>query len=113
MVTMADPGTDRYSMAELMVIEMARNLADCDGKVGVVRTKRLLEKGERALIERLRLRVAILALVEQREAAQGIGDIDMVRAESLLEDGERALVQRLCLGVAALIPIERGKAAEC
>lgn len=36
MAKMADPGTDRYSMAELMVIEMARNLADCDGKVGVV-----------------------------------------------------------------------------
>ncbi len=36
MATTVDPGTDRYSMAELMAIEMARNLADCDGKVGVV-----------------------------------------------------------------------------
>ena len=36
MANIAHPGTDRYSMAELMVIEMARNMADCDGKVGVV-----------------------------------------------------------------------------
>ena len=36
MATVADPGTDRYSMAELLAIEMARNLAECDGKVGVV-----------------------------------------------------------------------------
>ena len=36
MAAVTDPGTDKYSMAELMVIEMARNLAECDGKVGVV-----------------------------------------------------------------------------
>lgn len=35
MANIADPGTDRYSMAELMVIEMARNMRDCDGKLGV------------------------------------------------------------------------------
>ena len=36
MARIADPGTDKYSMAELIVIEMARNLVDCEGKVGVV-----------------------------------------------------------------------------
>jgi glutaconate CoA-transferase, subunit B len=36
MANVAHPGTEKYSMAELMVIEMARNMADCDGKVGVV-----------------------------------------------------------------------------
>jgi len=36
MAKIADPGTDKYSMAELMVVEMARHLVDCDGKVGVV-----------------------------------------------------------------------------
>lgn len=36
MAQIAYPGTDVYSMAELIVIEMARNLEECDGKVGVV-----------------------------------------------------------------------------
>jgi glutaconate CoA-transferase subunit B len=36
MVNIAYSGTGRYSMAELMVIEMARNMIECDGKVGVV-----------------------------------------------------------------------------
>lgn len=32
----ADTGTDRYSMAELMAVEMSRNLADDDGTLGGV-----------------------------------------------------------------------------
>jgi glutaconate CoA-transferase, subunit B len=34
MTTIADPGTQKYSMAELMVIEIARNMGGCDGKFG-------------------------------------------------------------------------------
>ena len=36
MAKLADTGTDRYSMAELMAVEMSRNLADDDGTLGGV-----------------------------------------------------------------------------
>ncbi len=36
MAITVDPGTTAYSMAELMAVEMSRNLADDDGQIGVV-----------------------------------------------------------------------------
>lgn len=36
MASIAYPGTDRYTMAELMAIEMARRMAPCDGTFGGV-----------------------------------------------------------------------------
>ena len=75
-------------------------------------TERLLPDGERALIERLGLRVLALGMVEQRQVVEARGHIGMLGAEGLLPDGERALIERLGLRVLALGMVERRQVVE-
>jgi len=77
------------------------------GHIGMVRAKGLLRDRQRALVERLGLRVLALGAVEQCEVVQARGDIGMVRAKGLLRDRQRALVERLGLRVLALGVVER------
>ena len=72
------------------------------GEVGVVRPERLLVYGKAALIERLGLGVAALAVVELGEVVEGGGEAGVVRPERLLVYAKAALIERLGLGLAAL-----------
>ena len=73
----------------------------------------LLADGERALVERLGLRVGAGGAVELGEMVERAGSVGMLGAERLLSDGERALVERLSLRVGAARPYGRcGLAAE-
>ena len=63
--------------------------------------ERLLADGERALVERLGLRVGAGGLIQHGEIVERAGGVGMLGAERLLADGERALVERLGLRVGA------------
>src|SRR5438034_1046796 len=73
----------------------------------MVGTERLLSDRQGALVERLRLGVVTLVLVESGQAVEAAGDIRMVGAERPLADRQGASEGRLGLGVAALA-IEKG-----
>ena len=68
----------------------------------MIRAEGLLPDRQRALVERLGLRVLALVVVQLREVVQARGHIGMIRAEGLLPDRQRALVERLGLRVLAL-----------
>ena len=70
----------------------------------MIRAEGLLPYGQRALVERLGLRVLALCVVQPRQIVQARGHIGMIRAEGLLPDRQRALVERLGLRVLALLP---------
>ncbi len=57
---------------------------------------------QRALVERLGVRVAALGVVESRLVVEALGHIRMLGSQGLFPDRQRALVERLGLGVAAL-----------
>src|SRR6478672_6324356 len=70
---------------------------------------RLLTDRERALQERLRLRIDAGGLVQQGEIVKRGGGVWMLGAERLLTDGERALEERLGLRVGADGLVQQGK----
>ena len=65
-----------------------------------------LQDRQVAFVERLRLAVAALNLVQHRQVVKQYRDIQMVGAEGVLPDRQGALVERLCLSVAALIMVQ-------
>ena len=75
-------------------------------------TEGLLPDAERALIERLGLRVLALGIVKHRQVVEARGHIGMLGTEGLLPDGERALIERLGLRVLALGAIEHRQVVE-
>ena len=67
---------------------------------------------QRALVERLGLRVLALVAIQRGQIAQARGHTGMVGAEGLFFDRQRALVERLGLGVLALGDIELGQVVQ-
>ena len=70
--------------------------------VGMVRAKRFLADRKAALIERLGLLVAALALVKRGQIVERHRNIWMFKAERLLANGKAALIESLSLRGAAL-----------
>jgi hypothetical protein len=78
----------------------------------VLEPQPLLVDVEAALEERLCLRVAPLALIEQGQIAERTADSNMVGPQRLLVDVEAALIEWLGFRVAPLPLIEFGQAVE-
>jgi hypothetical protein len=57
-------------------------------------------------VERLRLGVLALVLIENRQVVEALGHVRVLRSQGLLPDRQRPLMQRLGLGVPALIEVE-------
>ena len=78
----------------------------------MVGAERLLAQRQGALVQRLGLGVAALALVQKGEVVERGADRGVVGAERLLGDRQGALVQRLGLGGAALAVVQHGEVVE-
>src|SRR5215472_789685 len=84
----------------------AREPMQAVSRFQVLPSSSLGSNGERASVERLRLRVATLLAVEVGQVVEGEGDIGMLRPEHLLIELQGTLQDRLCLLVIALLKIE-------
>jgi hypothetical protein len=66
----------------------------------MVRADGLLDDGQRAPVERLRLAVAPLIPVETAQVRKRRRDLESARPQGFFIDAERAAVERLGLGIA-------------
>ena len=73
---------------------------------------RLFADAERALQQRLRLRVTSLILVDQCEIVDRRADGGVFTAQRRFDNGKRALVERLGVREAADRPVERGEVVD-
>ena len=64
----------------------------------MVRTERLLRDRQRALVQRLGLRIAALGAMELCKVVAGCADLDIVRAELTFGRGECAFGAALAVG---------------
>ena len=71
----------------------------------MLRAEHLLLDRQAPVVERLRLRVAPLRLVEHSEVIERGRDLGMLRAEHLLLDRQAPVVERLRLRVAPLVDV--------
>jgi hypothetical protein len=72
----------------------------------MIGTQLSLVNRQRPLVERLRLRILALILVEQGQVVQAGRRVGMIWPHLLLADGQRPLRERLRLCILALIPVE-------
>ena len=78
----------------------------------MLQPQRLLFNGQRAQVERFRLRVFPLLVIEVGQVGEACGHIGMLWFLDLLSNGQRAQVERLRLGIPLLGSVERGQAVE-
>ena len=72
----------------------------------MIRAESLLPDRQRALVERLGLRVLALGIVQRREVVQARGHIGMIRADRLLGDLQRLFCDHYS-AIIATLPVQR------
>ena len=63
----------------------------------MIRAESLRPNGQRAMVERLSLRILLLIVIQRRQVVQARRHIGMARTEGLRPDGKRTLEERLSL----------------
>ena len=95
----------------LGVVEQSQ-VVQARGHIGMIRAERLLVNRQRALVQRLGLRVLALGEVEPSQVVAARGYIGVIGTQSFLINRQRALVQRLGLRVLALGFVEQSQAVQ-
>ena len=75
----------------------------------MVGSQYLFADRQRPLVERLRIGVATLVIVKQRQVVQRHGHIRIVRAARLFVDCQRTLVERFGVSITALVVVKRSQ----
>lgn len=84
------------------VAQQDRVVLECQDGVGMVRSERRLEDGNRALVEGSSVRQAPLRAYGARKVVEHPAHLRIVRAHHLVGDGQRLAIMLLCLRVPAL-----------
>ena len=75
----------------------------------MIGTERFLADRQRSLVQRFRIGIAPLLVVQERKIVQRRCDIGMIGTERFFAYRQRALVQRLGIGIATLVVVENRK----